>query len=174
VPENSSGDRPGRTPDADVLDYLSGSIGVEAVREQPGGLDADEIAELDDLRALLADPNLWVEPRPELEDAVVDAVVAESATLPSITAAPGESAGRSATPLTALPMARWSILPFFTSRSAEIPSIGTCLTLRMWRSLPGWRPYCMIPSWGYPPQKRPDPGRYGPPAVCCLRARDYA
>src|SRR4051795_13783995 len=20
----------------------------------------------------------------------------------------------------------------------------------------------MIPSWGYPPQKRPDPGRYGP------------
>src|SRR5947209_8434472 len=25
----------------------------------------------------------------------------------------------------------------------------------------------MIPSWGYPPQKRPDPGRYGPqPAFC--------
>ena len=22
----------------------------------------------------------------------------------------------------------------------------------------GVRPYCMIPSWGYPPQKRPDPG----------------
>ena len=41
-------------------------------------------------------------------------------------------------------------------------SIGTCLTLRMWPLLPGWRPYCMIPSWGYPPQKRPDPGRYGP------------
>jgi len=38
------------------------------------------------------------------------------------------------------------------------PSIGTCLTLRTWRLLPGWRACCMIPSWGYPPQKRPDPG----------------
>src|SRR5438128_1287278 len=32
----------------------------------------------------------------------------------------------------------------------------------------------MIPSWGYPPQKRPDPGRYGSLAVCCLQARDCA
>ena len=31
----------------------------------------------------------------------------------------------------------------------------------------------MIPSWGYPPQKRPDPGRYGPSAVCaCKRGID--
>src|SRR5579859_1564595 len=59
-------------------------------------------------------------------------------------------------------MARWSILPFSTSRSAEIPSIGTCLTLPTSRLLPALRPCCMIHSWGYPPQKRPDPGRYEP------------
>ena len=58
-------------------------------------------------------------------------------------------------------MAPWSISPFSISRSPEIASIGTCLTLPTWRLLPGWRPYCMIPSLGYPPQKRPDPGRYG-------------
>ena len=34
-------------------------------------------------------------------------------------------------------MARWSISPCFTSISAEKPSIGTCLTLRTWPSLPG-------------------------------------
>ncbi|MFK4584228.1 lipoprotein signal peptidase [Bradyrhizobium ottawaense] len=58
--------------------------------------------------------------------------------------------------------ARWSISPCSTSRSAEIPIIGMCLTSPTWPSLLGWRGYCMIPSWGYPPQKRPDPGRYGP------------
>ena len=46
----------------------------------------------------------------------------------------------------------------FHVQIGEKPSIGTCLTLPTWPSLPGWRPYCMIPSWGYPPQKRPDPG----------------
>src|SRR4029077_17971655 len=73
---------------------------------------------------------------------------------------------------TASPMARWSISPCTTSRSGEIPTIGTCLTLRIRPLLPGWRPYCMTRSWGYPPQKRPDPGRYGPLAaryVACKR-----
>src|SRR5687767_11882264 len=36
----------------------------------------------------------------------------------------------------------------------------------------------MIPSWGYPPQKRPDPGRYGPLRLLggniALQTRDCA
>src|SRR5437762_11919119 len=59
-------------------------------------------------------------------------------------------------------MARWSISPCSISRSAEKPSIGTCLTSRMWPLLLALRAYCMTRSWGYPPQKRPDPGRYEP------------
>src|SRR5580692_6099182 len=55
-------------------------------------------------------------------------------------------------------MARWSILPCFTSGPAKTGGNGTYLTLPTWRLLPVWRPYCMIPCWGYPPQKRPDPG----------------
>src|SRR6478736_2225430 len=58
--------------------------------------------------------------------------------------------------------ARWSILPCSTSISVEKPSIGTSLTLRMWPLLLVLRAYCMTRCWGYPPQKRPDPGRYGP------------
>ena len=45
-------------------------------------LSADEAAEVPFLADLLADPSIWAEPRPELEDAVVDAVLgapAESA-----------------------------------------------------------------------------------------------
>src|SRR5579872_2080835 len=38
------------------------------------------------------------------------------------------SAGPLGTQSIALPMARWWILPCFTSKSAERPSVGTCLT----------------------------------------------
>ena len=44
---------------------------------------------------------------------------------------------RSVTASIASSTARWSILPCSTSISAEKPSIGTCLTLRMWPLLPG-------------------------------------
>ncbi|MGH9135227.1 MAG: anti-sigma factor [Ilumatobacteraceae bacterium] len=63
--------------------------------------DLDERADLDELRALLADPGLWDEPAPALEDAVVDAVTTAAgagAPLPrpasSAETGPGESATR--------------------------------------------------------------------------------
>ena len=53
--------------DDDRIAYLAG--------EPTGSIDdSDERADLDELRALLADPGLWDEPAPGLEDAVVAAV----------------------------------------------------------------------------------------------------
>jgi hypothetical protein len=53
--------------DDDRIAYLAG--------EPTGSIDdSDERADLDELRALLADPGLWDEPPPSLEDAVVAAV----------------------------------------------------------------------------------------------------
>ena len=70
--------------DDDRIAYLAG--------EPTGSIDdIDERADLDALRALLADPGLWDEPAPTLEDAVVDAVAsaagtsATSATRPTLT-----------------------------------------------------------------------------------------
>jgi len=52
------------------IDYLAG---------EPGGeLDPIERAELDELRALLADPTLWSEPPAGLADSVVELIAAES------------------------------------------------------------------------------------------------
>ena len=53
------------------IGYLSG--------DQDVVLDAADQAELDELRALLADPTLWAEPPAELEDSVVGLIAAESA-----------------------------------------------------------------------------------------------
>jgi hypothetical protein len=59
--------------DDDRIAYLAG--------EPTGSIDdLDERADLDELRALLADPGLWDEPAPTLEDAVVNAVVRAAAT----------------------------------------------------------------------------------------------
>ena len=52
------------------IDYLAG---------EPGGeLDPIERAELDELRALLADPTLWSEPPAGLADSVAALIAAES------------------------------------------------------------------------------------------------
>lgn len=59
------------TSDDDRIAYLGG--------EGAGSLDDGERAELDELRALLADPALWATPAPDLEDAVVAAIAAEAA-----------------------------------------------------------------------------------------------
>jgi hypothetical protein len=64
--------------DDDRIDYLAGG--------PAGALDPAELADLDDLRALLADPSAWAEPGPELEDHVTAAVVRAAAS-----AAPGRS-----------------------------------------------------------------------------------
>ena len=65
--------------DDDRIAYLAG--------EPTGSIDdMDARADLDALRALLADPGLWDEPTPTLEDAVVNAVAnaaGTSATAPS-------------------------------------------------------------------------------------------
>jgi Anti-sigma-K factor rskA len=64
--------------DDDRIEYLAGGPAA--------GLDPAERTDLDDLRALLADPSLWAEPGPGLEDNVTAAVVREAAS-----AAPGRS-----------------------------------------------------------------------------------
>jgi len=64
---HSAGD--GGTDKARV-DYLAGDPDVE--------LDAPDQAELDELRALLADPSLWAEPPAELEESVVTLIAAEA------------------------------------------------------------------------------------------------
>ena len=62
------------TGDDDRIGYLAGEAG--------GRLDAGERAELDELRALLADPATWAEPGDLLEDRVVTAIAGEPAIQP--------------------------------------------------------------------------------------------
>jgi hypothetical protein len=62
--------------DDERIAYLAG--------EPTGSIDdRDERADLDELRALLADPGLWDEPAPALEDAVVGAVLSASRNAPA-------------------------------------------------------------------------------------------
>ena len=56
--------------DDERISYLAG--------DPAGDLDADERAELDEFRALLADPSLWVEPDADLENRIVSAIAAEA------------------------------------------------------------------------------------------------
>jgi hypothetical protein len=56
--------------DDDRVAELAGEGGVS--------LDPVELAELEELRALLADPSVWVDPDPSLEDRVVSAISAEA------------------------------------------------------------------------------------------------
>jgi hypothetical protein len=61
--------------DDERTEYLAGG--------DAGGLDPAELAELDDLRALLADPATWAEPDPGLEDRVVAVVTVEARARPA-------------------------------------------------------------------------------------------
>jgi hypothetical protein len=58
------------TDDDQRIAYLAGDAG--------GSLDPSERAELDDLRGLLADPALWVEPDPALQERIVAAITASA------------------------------------------------------------------------------------------------
>ena len=60
--------------DDDRVAELAGDGGVS--------LDPAEQAELEELRALLADPAVWAEPDPSLEDRVVSAITTESSQRP--------------------------------------------------------------------------------------------
>ena len=70
------------TSDEDRIGFLAG--------DHPEGLDDADGQDLDELRDLLADPSVWVEPHLTLEDAVVAAVAAEARTAapPTGTSAP--------------------------------------------------------------------------------------
>ena len=61
------------------IDYLSGERDVD--------LDADDRAELDELRTLLADPTLWAEPPAELADSVAALIAAEASSTAGTTSA---------------------------------------------------------------------------------------
>ena len=56
--------------DDDRISYLAG--------DPAGDLDDEARTELDEFRALLADPSLWVEPDADLEDRLVSAIAAEA------------------------------------------------------------------------------------------------
>ncbi|HEX6658324.1 MAG TPA: anti-sigma factor, partial [Ilumatobacter sp.] len=96
--------------DDDRIAYLAG--------EPTGSIeDSDERADLDELRALLADPGLWDEPAPGLEDAVVAAVTGAvssrsgSTIAPMPPAVPSPTSPTTSTPSTApsatvIPIAR--------------------------------------------------------------------
>jgi hypothetical protein len=58
------------TGDDDRIAYLAGEGGRLS--------DPEQQADLDELRALLADPSLWAEPGPELEDGLVASIRAEA------------------------------------------------------------------------------------------------
>jgi hypothetical protein len=58
------------TGDDDRIGYLAGEVGVP--------LDADDQADLEDLRRLLGDESVWAEPDPDLEDRIVSAISAEA------------------------------------------------------------------------------------------------
>jgi hypothetical protein len=58
------------TSDDDRIAYLAGDLGAR--------LDPDDQVDLDDLRDLLADPAMWAEPDPLLEDRIVAAITAEA------------------------------------------------------------------------------------------------
>ena len=56
--------------DDERISYMAG--------ESDSDVDPDERAALDELRALLADPALWVEPSPDLEDRIVSVIAGEA------------------------------------------------------------------------------------------------
>ena len=90
APDSGRHDADENATDRARIDYLAGEANVE--------LDAAEQAELDELRALLADPTLWSEPPAELEDSVVALIAAEARATTETPAAtdffgePGDSA----------------------------------------------------------------------------------
>ena len=92
--------------DEDRIAYLAG---------EDRTIPADEQAELDELRAMLGDPALWVDPPAELEDSVVAAIAAEKVAAPrQITSAP--SARRSL---------RWSVVG---AAAAVLIAVGVAVT----------------------------------------------
>jgi len=62
--------------DDDLVAYLSGDGG--------GPLSPEEIADLNELRAVLSDTRTWSEPPPELEEQVIAAIAAEARELPPV------------------------------------------------------------------------------------------
>ena len=89
--------------DDDRIDYLAGG--------PAGALDPAELADLDDLRALLADPSAWAEPGPDLEDSVTAAVIRAAAS-----ATPGRSVPAAVT------QPRRGRRPRIASRAKESPA----------------------------------------------------
>jgi hypothetical protein len=82
APDTGRHDADENAADRARIDYLAGEI--DSAIGTDVRLGDDDRAQLDELRALLADPTLWAEPPAELEDAVVAAIVAEAATLPPL------------------------------------------------------------------------------------------
>jgi hypothetical protein len=74
------------TSDDDWVAELAGDGGIS--------LDPGEQAELTEQRALLADPAVWAEPDPALEDRVVAAIAAEAAAQETTARAPAPTAAR--------------------------------------------------------------------------------
>ena len=120
------------------IDYLSGDVDIAA------DLSSADRGELDDLRALLADPTLWSEPPAGLEDSVVAAIVAE-ASAAGITGEEAEVATEPATSQPAAPIdlaaarekrrgARRVLRPaFLVAAAAAVAAVGLVTVLLLQR-----------------------------------------
>jgi Anti-sigma-K factor rskA, C-terminal len=134
--------------DDDRVAYLAGEDGIE--------VDDATRADLDELRALLADESLWAMPAPELEDAILGSITAEAAerpatvrTVPAATPQPAPPAPATVTSLAehrarrlrvALSAAAAVIVlaaggVFLASRNGE--SAGTAVSMQPTALLPG-------------------------------------
>jgi hypothetical protein len=73
------------TGDDDRIAYLAG--------EGTGPPDAEQRADLDQLRSLLADPSVWAEPAPDLEDRIVTSIQSEAVPNPLLVPEPRSETG---------------------------------------------------------------------------------
>jgi hypothetical protein len=107
------------TSDDDRVAYLAGDGGAS--------LDANERADLDEVRELLADPSVWADADPALEDRIVAAITAEAAGAPA--AATGAATTAAARPRGAARRRTRAVYGFVTAVAAAVAVIATTLAL---------------------------------------------
>ena len=122
--------------DEERISYLAG--------EPVGDLDDSSRAELDEFRALLADPSVWAEPDPDLEDRIVLAIAAEaqpaaevqaSAKVVDIADARRRRAGRILTAVAAVAAVAVAFVAFAVVRQDD--DDGVMLALQPTQLVPG-------------------------------------
>jgi hypothetical protein len=111
------------TRDEQRINYLAGEDG--------GSLAAEDRVELDQLRAMLAEPSTWAEPDPALEDRVVAAIIEGSGAGAASAGALASSgpAPRSARRRRRLSLPRWQIYSLAGVAAAAVAAIVIALSV---------------------------------------------